>query len=78
MSEKSKIIWRCRRGIKELDVLFTRFVENDYDGLSAADNAAFHRLLKYEDPIILRCVLGQEDVEDPEVHAIIKKMCSAP
>ena len=33
MSEKSRIRWLCRRGMKELDVLLERFVSQEYDDL---------------------------------------------
>ena len=77
MSERSKLLWRCRRGVKELDVIFTRFVEAEYDELSDAQRAAFQRLITYEDPTILRFVLGQDVPEDKEVAEIVTQMCSA-
>ena len=57
MTSKSKLLWRCRRGVKELDVLFTRFVENSYDGLSDVEKDAFDKLLDIEDPDILGFML---------------------
>lgn len=77
MSERSKLLWRCRRGVKELDVIFTRFVEAEYDDLGDAQRAAFHRLIEYEDPMILRFVLGQDVAEDKEVAEIVTQMCSS-
>jgi antitoxin CptB len=49
MSEMSRLIWRCRRGTRELDLLFGRFLERGYATLSAEQKASFERLLECED-----------------------------
>ncbi len=76
MSEKSKLLWRCRRGVKELDVLFTRFVESTYDDLSESDQAAFNKLLEIEDPEILAYMLYDDKPTDPDVAGIVEKILS--
>lgn len=50
MSEKSRIRWLCRRGMKELDVLLERFMESAYDDLTVEEHSAFETLLGKEDP----------------------------
>lgn len=50
MSEKSRIRWLCRRGMKELDVLLERFFAAEYDGLSEPETREFGQLLMLEDP----------------------------
>lgn len=74
MMSKSKLLWRCRRGVKELDVLFTRFVENAYDDLSDLEKDAFNRLLEIEDPEILGFMLHNIKPEDSEVAQIVEKI----
>ncbi|ORU92957.1 MAG: hypothetical protein A6F72_05760 [Cycloclasticus sp. symbiont of Poecilosclerida sp. N] len=74
MSEKSKLLWRCRRGVKELDVLFTQFVENSYDSLSKSEKLAFDKLLKIEDPDILGFMLHGEKPTDADVADIVEKI----
>lgn len=74
MSERSKLLWRCRRGIKELDVLFTRFVEDLYDGLSDKEKKAFDELLTMEDPVILGFMLYGDKPEDSDVADIVEKI----
>ena len=35
MSEKkSRLLWRCRRGIKEMDIIFQDFINHSYDQLT--------------------------------------------
>ena len=74
MSEKSKLLWRCRRGMKELDVLFTRFVETSDDGLSELEKKAFNKLLETEDPEILGFMLYNDIPEDADVANIVEKI----
>ncbi|ORU93045.1 MAG: hypothetical protein A6F70_04480 [Cycloclasticus sp. symbiont of Bathymodiolus heckerae] len=74
MSEKSKLLWRCRRGVKELDVLFTQFVESSYDALTDLEKQAFNKLLAIEDPDILGFMLYDVKPTDPEVASIVKKI----
>ena len=49
MAVDSRVLWRCRRGIRELDIAFARFVEGHYAALTPAQNAAFERLLLEND-----------------------------
>ncbi len=74
MDSKSKLLWRCRRGMKELDVMFTRFVESSYDNLLDGEKLAFIKLLDIEDPVILGFMLYGDIPEDPDVAAIVEKI----
>ncbi len=74
MSNKAKLLWRCRRGVKELDVVLTRYLETCYDAADAADKQAFEYLLECQDPDILRYILRQEEPEDKEILRIIEKI----
>jgi antitoxin CptB len=74
MSERSKFLWRCRRGVKELDVVFTQFFESNYDQLTAVEMNAFERLLDMEDPEILSMMLKQSESEDKEIAELIKRI----
>ena len=55
-----KLRWRCRRGMKELDVLLTRFVEERYESASSVEQAAFRHLLEFQDPLIYAYCLGSQ------------------
>ena len=72
MSEKSKLLWRCRRGVKELDVVFTKFVDSSYDGLNEQQKQAFLKLLDIEDPVILSYMLRQTVPNDAEMASIVE------
>ena len=34
---KSKLYWRCRRGMKELDIVMLRYLDHHYDAAPEAE-----------------------------------------
>jgi antitoxin CptB len=59
-ADEGKLRWRCRRGMKELDILLTRYVDERYRAASAEEQQAFQSLLETQDPVIYAYCLGQE------------------
>lgn len=59
MEKRSKVQWRCRRGMRELDLLLQSFLAKRYDNLSEVERAAFDRLLDYPDQDILAWIFGR-------------------
>lgn len=53
----SSILWRCRRGIREMDLLLQRFVETRYDTLSDEQKSAFSELLEQADLDIMDWIM---------------------
>lgn len=74
MSSRSKLLWRCRRGVKELDVVLTRYLESSYDDSTEAEKQTFEDLLEYQDPDILRFILNQERPEDEKIARMVDKI----
>ncbi len=62
MSDLGRLRWRCRRGIKELDVLLTRYLNERFAAAPMIERLAFERLLQTEDPLIYAYCLGQVPV----------------
>lgn len=54
--------WRTRRGMKELDVLFERYLARRLESAPAAEQQALARLLDCEDPQIWQWVMEQVPV----------------
>jgi antitoxin CptB len=70
---RARLRWRCRRGMLELDLLLTRFVERHYETLDPAERLAFERLLETPDPTLLAYLQGRE-VPDPELQQIVARL----
>jgi antitoxin CptB len=50
MSEQiNRLRWKCRRGMRELDLLLKEFSEKDMIDLTDKDNAIFNAVLDYDD-----------------------------
>lgn len=78
MSEISRLRWLCRRGMKELDVVLSRYLELDYPTASAADQACFRELLQLPDPELYNLLLGRDGASDPERQRFIEQLRKAP
>ena len=58
MSEElSRLKWQCRRGVKELDIILTRYLEQNYPVADKQAQIAFEQLLTLEDPILFDLLL---------------------
>ncbi len=54
-----RLLWRCRRGMKELDVLLERFARRELPGCGPEQRRTLARLLEFPDPELVDYLLGQ-------------------
>ena len=73
-TELSRLRWRCRRGTREMDLLFERFLKHAYFLLSSEEQAVFENFLDVPDPVILNWVTGKAEPERAEYRKIIQHM----
>ena len=66
-----RLLWACRRGMLELDVLFMPFVKEAYSELSEKHKFSFQRLLSCEDPDLFAWFMGHEVCPDPELAEVV-------
>ena len=52
--------WQCRRGMRELDVLLTRYLRRRHATASSVEQALFVQILGWQDPELVRYLLGGE------------------
>lgn len=71
MGEKSKLTWRCRRGIREMDIVLQDFLNQSYDSLSETDKNTFSTLLDETDLDILNWLMGKEEPTSERLKHII-------
>ncbi len=72
MSEIARLRWLCRRGMKELDVLMTSYLEHRYPEAPVAEQQAFESLLQMPDPDLYSLVLGRIDSDDKEIVRVVE------
>ena len=73
-----KLRWRCRRGMQELDLLLSRYVETEYRCASSAQQAAFRQLLDSQDALIYAYCLGREPPPTAVLSELIERLTLGP
>lgn len=69
--QKAKLIWNCRRGMLELDLLLNKFITQRIDDLTLEEFTALELLLTHSDPDLYAWLMGNELPEDKEIAAIV-------
>lgn len=72
--ERGRLYWRCRRGMRELDLLLQGFLDGGYDGLDAEGRRAFVELLDCPDALLYDYLLGSARPSDPALAAIVRRI----
>ncbi|OQX14883.1 MAG: hypothetical protein BWK73_08340 [Thiothrix lacustris] len=73
MSELSRLKMRCRRGLKELDVIFQHYLERHYPTASPVERQRLDELLAMQDPLIWDMLLDTITFPD-EYRDLIAKL----
>jgi antitoxin CptB len=74
--DDKEIIWKCRRGTKELDMLMAGFYNKYYKSASKSQKDAFIKLLSLEDPVIYDLILNKISSKDIAVNEIADMICN--
>ena len=72
--ERARLRWRCRRGMKELDLVLLRYLEQDYEAASPADRAAFARILDLQDPELFGYLVGRAVPTDDHLRHVLARI----
>jgi antitoxin CptB len=72
--EARRLLWRCRRGMKELDVLLERFARRELPEASAEQRQTLTRFLELPDPVLVDYLLGQAIPPDPELASLVHRI----
>jgi antitoxin CptB len=77
MTNKSRLVWRCRRGTRELDLILGRFLEQCYDQLAPAERVHFERLLDQEDDQLQAWLIGDRRPMDEDLARLVERILAA-
>ena len=72
--ESRKLLWRCRRGMKELDFLLLRYLKEHHGGAGTEELAAFAEFLELPDPDLARYLIAGDVPNDPRHAALCRAM----
>ena len=72
----ARLRWRCRRGMRELDVLLERYLQQRYAVAPAAEQHAFESLLELPDPQLFAYLMRREAPNDPRWVDVLSKLAA--
>jgi antitoxin CptB len=70
----AQLRWRCRRGLRELDVLLMNYFDHHFPQSGPERQQAFVALLELQDPTILSFLTGNAQPRDPAIADIIHQL----
>ena len=70
----SRLRWRCRRGMRELDLLLTRWLDQAYATADASQRAVFVKLLACEDDQLWRWFMGREIPDAKDLDELVGRI----
>lgn len=74
MSTESRLRWRCRRGIKEMDLLLETFLNDVYPQLNKTEQQSFERFLDEMDLDMLSWITGKTQSGEPAYEKFIIRL----
>ena len=77
-AELRRLRWRSRRGMRELDQLLNRYLDQAWATDSEAQRGVFLMLLDTEDDILWHWFMGHETPADVEVASFVARIRNLP
>lgn len=75
-AEARRMLWRCRRGLLELDIVLEKFVKQHFNSLTATQLQAFDALLDTPDNQLWDMVTGRQHSDEPGTRAMLELLQS--
>ncbi|MES2354149.1 MAG: succinate dehydrogenase assembly factor 2 [Pseudomonadota bacterium] len=72
-----RLKWQSRRGLLELDLIFTRFWEQSAASLTEQDMQTLDKLLQLPDNDILDMVMARQTCDDASISEMIQRLQQA-
>ena len=69
-----KLRWRCRRGMKELDLLTLGYLERHYPNAPVEEQQAFAGLLELQDPQLMSYMVGRDVPAEAAAARVVSVM----
>lgn len=77
-AELRRLRWKCRRGMRELDQLFGRYLDREWRQSPPAERAVFLRLLETEDDRLWHWFMGHEASGDADIQTLVERIRALP
>ncbi|MCZ6719648.1 MAG: succinate dehydrogenase assembly factor 2 [Gammaproteobacteria bacterium] len=77
MIERSRLLWRCRRGLRELDLILQKFLAQHYADLSLEDKQLFNEFLDHSDDDLLSWLMGRSQPSNTAMARLVAQIRDA-
>jgi len=77
-TELRRLRWRSRRGMRELDRLFERWLDRCWATSTDAERDVFRRLLDCEDDRLWKWFLGHAHSDDADLDTLVQSIRQLP
>ncbi|EDN66746.1 conserved hypothetical protein [Beggiatoa sp. PS] len=74
MSEINQLKWQCRRSMKELEMLLTRYLEQKYEHAPINEQQTFQTLLELQDIDLYAYLVKRKMPIDENIQTLFEKM----
>ena len=71
VNELQRLAWSCRRGMLELDIILSNFLQEEFLKLNTDQKQAFTDILQYPDPELFSFLMGNMLPNTPSHSDII-------
>lgn len=78
MSDVSRLRWQCRRGMRELDELLTRYLDTRFPVADEDEKAAFQAVLALPDPELNGYLLQRQVPSSESIAGVIEHILNLP
>ena len=73
-SEVQKLLWRSRRGMLELDILFRTYLQHHGEQFDEQQIADFESLLELQDQTLFDAYSGKSELHNPVLQQLMQSM----
>ena len=70
-AQDSRLRWRCRRGMLEIDLILQDFLDKGYAALDAQQKQLLDAMLEYPDQLLFDLLLGNMISSDKEIAQLV-------
>ena len=70
----ARLRWRCRRGMRELDVMLTRYLDRVWESASPAEHDAFVQLVELQDPELFGYLVGRDTPAEASLRHVVARI----
>ncbi len=72
MKEMNRLRWNCRRGMLELDLVLTGFLDKYYPKLTGSQIKVFKKLLEYPDTDLWDMIMARTEPADNTMKTVLQ------